>query len=70
MKKGNYNCFSYNQMRYLTEVGIEPIHVMLHEKSGNTFWIFKRTEVLDIMLNKWSRKANLYKSEPNIIRDQ
>lgn len=54
MKKGNYNCFSYNQMIFLVKAGIEPIHEMKHKDTEKTFWVFKNTQVLGIMLRKWS----------------
>lgn len=55
----NYNCFSYNVMKYLSQQGIEPIHVMIHSKTKKTFWIYdKSDDRLDIMLKQWSaRKA-------------
>lgn len=58
--RDNYNCFSYNVMKYLGMNGIEPIHVMIHKDTKRTFWIFdKSDDRLNILLKQWSaRKAN------------
>lgn len=55
--KNNYNCFSFNQMKYLNARGQKPIHVMMHQETGNTFWIFKKSEELDKLLKMWTYKG-------------
>jgi len=58
MRKDNYNCFSYNQMKWLSSQGVEPIHVMIHQDTKRTFWIFKKCDELDNLLKAWTiRKA-------------
>jgi len=58
--KNNYNCFSYNQMKFLLTQGQKPIHVMMHQETGNTFWIFKKSDELDKLLKNWSTKGKRY----------
>lgn len=59
MRKGNYNCFSYKLKEYLFVNGLHPIHEMIHSKTNRTFWIYERSNELDILLNNWTNKSNL-----------
>lgn len=58
MTEKDYNCFSYNQMTFLVEGGSKPVHVMMHSKTKRTFWIFKRNELLNTLLDKWMEGSN------------
>lgn len=60
MRTGKYNCFSYNQMKFLLENGQVPIHCMAHSETKRTFWIFEQNVDLSGLLNTWTNnKTNL-----------
>lgn len=59
MKTGNYECFSYRQMKYLLENNVVPMSVTAHNKTKRTMWIYERNEALDKFLTKWTKKENL-----------
>ncbi|MFP3357610.1 hypothetical protein R0K17_09560 [Planococcus sp. SIMBA_143] len=55
MKK-YYECYSYNQMKFLSENGEHPIKVSIHNKTKRTFWIYKiiDNDNLSKLLKEWS----------------
>lgn len=59
----NYNCFSYNQMKFLMSNNIKPIHVMIHSETKRTFWIFEQSAELSILLLKWTENKNVASSK-------
>lgn len=58
MKIEYYNCFSYNQMKFLVANGQEVINTMIHSKSRNPFWIFERSDELHGLLKEFSSRRN------------
>lgn len=54
-----YYCYSYPLKNYLVEQGEHFIASGLHEKSLNKFWLFKRTQRLDDLLNEWANRKQI-----------
>ena len=44
-------------MKYLLAHGEKPIHEKIHDGTGRTFWIFKKTNQPDVLLKMWSNRG-------------
>lgn len=53
-------CYSYRLMYFIKACGINYIRHDFNKNNGLKFFIFKRTDSLDIVLNEWDNlKARL-----------
>lgn len=53
-----YICYSVPQMNFLTEKGLRYELVALNKNTGNTMWVYMRTNELDKYLSEWSLGNN------------
>jgi hypothetical protein len=48
-----FYCYSYPLKEFLIKNGIDPIFNSIHEKTQKKFWVFKGTEQLNKLLDRW-----------------
>lgn len=58
-----YNCYSYNQMKFIMSNNINPVDVTLHSETGKTYWIFNNTEELSKVLYIWTSRGKVARSK-------
>jgi len=56
-KFGKYRCFSPKQFQYLVSLGLLPVETKKHPESGRLYWEFRRNDILDLALTKWTTKT-------------
>lgn len=49
-----YKCFSNNLKEFLMSRGLEYITIAIDPKTNKTFWMFLKTNELDLALTEWS----------------
>lgn len=53
-----YICYSVPLMKYLTTIGLKYELVALNKNTQNTFWVYMKSEKLNIALTNWSLGRN------------
>ena len=48
-----YKCFSNNLKEFLMSRGLEYLTIAIDPKTEKTFWMFLKTEELDLALTEW-----------------
>lgn len=64
--KTMYECYSYAQYKYLTQMGFFPLRTAVHRSTNKRFWVFPITAKLEVALKAWTvlntNKRNAQKS--------